>query len=409
MVDSKLISASLSESAATTNPDAGSESFLTRLVEVFLRGDVAILLTIVSLILGAAALYLTPREEEPQIVVPMADVLISAPGLSAEEMEQQVTSRVEKLLFQIDGVEYVYSMSRPGQTVVTVRFYVGEDREDSLIKLYNKLQSSVDQMPPGVSSWVVKPIEVDDVPIVVATLWTDRTSLYGDFELRRMAEQFQNELQAISNTNRVWIVGGRPRRIRVQVNPTAMAARQVSILQIAAALQSANVNQQAGQFEQQEQSFLVETGRFIQDVDELRRIVVGVSGDRPVHLQDVAEVLDGPAEPESYSWIGFGPAAESSHPGDAFVSSSAVQDSGLNVFPAVQLAVAKQKGTNAVWVADAVKHRLEELAQQYLPDGVHYRITRDYGETADDKVNELVEGLAVAVLTVIAFIGVFLG
>ncbi len=177
--------------------------FLTRIVEVFLRGDIAIMLTIVSLMLGVAALYLTPREEEPQIVVPMADVLISAPGLSAEEVEQKVTSRVEKLLYQIDGVEYVYSMSRPGQSIVTVRFYVGEDREDSLLKLYNKVHSNVDQIPPGVDSWVVKPIEVDDVPIVVATLWTDRTELYSDYDLRRTAEEIRDELQAIRNTNRV--------------------------------------------------------------------------------------------------------------------------------------------------------------------------------------------------------------
>ena len=395
--------------------EADSSSMMTRLVEVFLRGDVAILLTVVSLILGGAALWLTPREEEPQIVVPMADVLISAPGLSAEEIEQQVTSRVEKMLYQIDGVEYVYSMSQPGQTVVTVRFYVGEDREDSLIKLYNKLQSNTDSITPVVASWVVKPIEVDDVPIVVATLWTDKTDLYGDFELRRLAEQFQNDLQAIHNTNRVWVVGGRPRQVRVQVNPTAMAARQVSVLQIANALQTSNVNQQAGHFDQQEQSFLVEAGSFIKDKEDLARLVVGVTNDRPVHLHDVADIIDGPAEPTSYSWVGFGPAedADTGHP-KAVVSartpsSAERQSSALGTYPAVQIAVAKQKGSNAVWVADSVKERLKQLADSWLPDGVHYRITRDYGETANDKVNELVEGLAVAVLTVIAFIGVFLG
>ncbi|MEZ6039366.1 MAG: efflux RND transporter permease subunit [Planctomycetaceae bacterium] len=389
-----LAAVATAEQATTSD----SSSVMTRLVEVFLRGDVAILLTIVSLILGAVSLWLTPREEEPQIVVPMADVLISAPGMSAEEVEQQVTSRVEKMLYQIDGVEYVYSMSRPGQSVVTVRFYVGEDREDSLIKLYNKLQSNVDQITPGVSGWVVKPIEVDDVPILVATLWTDRTDQYGDFELRRLAEQFQNELQAINQTNRVWVVGGRPRQIRVEVNPSAMAARQVSILQIAKALQVSNVNQQVGSFDQLEQSFVVDAGRFVQDTQELGRLVVGLSSDRPVHLHDVAVIRDGPAESTTYSWLGFGPAHENE-----------VSRQPHDVFPAVQIAVAKQKGSNAVWVADAVKDRLEELSRQWLPDGVHYQITRDYGETADDKVNELVEGLAVAVLTVIVFIGVFLG
>ncbi len=375
--------------------------FLTRIVEVFLRGDIAILLTIVSLILGGVALWLTPREEEPQIVVPMADVLVSAPGLSAEEVEQQVTSRLEKLLYQIDGVEYVYSMSRSGQSVVTVRFYVGEDREDSLIKLYNKVHSNADLIPPGVQNWVIKPVEVDDVPIVIATLWTDRTDLYGDHELRRLAEQIQNELQAIPDTNRVSLVGGRPRQIRVELDPAALAARQVSPLQVAAALQASNVNQRAGGFDQQEQRFLVDAGTFIRDASDLNRLVVSVADGRPVYLQDVANISDGPAEAESYSWIGFGPAAK----GDASGTDAAAGD----VYPAVQIAVAKRKGTNAVWVADDVKKRLEELQQSLLPDGVHYQITRDYGETANDKVNELVEGLAVAVLTVIAFIGVFLG
>ncbi|MBI1312559.1 AcrB/AcrD/AcrF family protein [bacterium] len=382
---------------------------LTRIVEVFLRGDIAILLTIVSILVGAVSLWLTPREEEPQIVVPMADVLVSAPGFSAEEVEQQVTSRLEKLLYQIDGVEYVYSMSRPGQSVVTVRFYVGEDREDSLVKLYNKVESNADQIPPGTQSWVIKPVEVDDVPIVIATLWTDRTDLYGDHELRRLAEQIQNDLQAIPDTNRVSLVGGRPRRIRVELDPAALAARQVSPLQVATALQASNVNQRAGGFDQQEQRFVVDAGAFIQDASDLNRLVVHVADNRPVYLQDVARVSDGPAEVETYTWLGFGPAANDAH-GSAEsneIASQAVASG--DVYPAVQIAVAKRKGTNAVWVANDVKARLADLQRTLLPDGVHYRITRDYGETANDKVNDLVEGLAVAVLTVILFIGVILG
>ena len=163
--------------------------FLTRVVDVFLRGDIAILFTVVSLALGIASLYLTPREEEPQIVVPMADVFIDAPGLSAVEVERQITERLEKLLYQIDGVQYVYSMSQPGRSVVTVRFYVGEDREDSLVKLYNKINSNTDQIPPSVKRWIVKPVEIDDVPIVIATLWSSKTDLYSDHELCRISEE----------------------------------------------------------------------------------------------------------------------------------------------------------------------------------------------------------------------------
>jgi len=372
------------------------QGIMTRIVELFLRGDVAILVIVVSFVLGLAALWLTPREEEPQIVVPMADVLVSAPGLSAEEMEQQVTRRLEKLLYQIDGVEYVYSMSRPGECIVTVRFYVGEDREDSLVKLYNKLNSNLDEVPPTVDSWVVKPVEVDDVPIVIATLWTDQVELYGDYELRRVAEEIQHELQAIENTNRVRVVGGRPRRIRVELDVSRLAARQTSALQVARALRVSNAHLRSGEFEQLDQQFVVEAGTFLQDVKSVEALVVNVIGERPVYLRDVADVRDGPAEVDSYTWLGFGAADASRGPRD-------------DVYPAVSLAVAKRKGTNAVAVARAVEERLEELARTHFPAGVYYRITRDYGETANEKVNELVEGLAVAILTVVGLIGLVIG
>ncbi|TWT89362.1 efflux RND transporter permease subunit [Neorhodopirellula pilleata] len=369
---------------------------MTRIVEVFLRGDVAILLIFVSLMLGAAALVLTPREEEPQIVVPMADVFAFAPGLSAAEVERQVTDRLEKLLYQIDGVEFVYSMSQPGQCVVTVRFYVGEDREDSLVKIYNKINSSVDQIPSVVESWVVKPIEVDDVPIVIATLWSDQTRRYGDHELRRIAEEVQHELQAIPNTNRVEVVGGRPRRILVNLDAQRLAAHATSPMQVARALQVSNVTARNGSFEQQNTQFNVETGTFIRSVDDLNEIVVNVSGGRPVHLKNVATITDGPAEPDNYSWIGFG-AADEEH------------SDKTEVYPAVHISVAKRKGANAVHVAHAVDAKLDELKTTHLPDGVHFRITRDYGETANEKVNELIEGLLVAVLTVIGLIGLTMG
>ena len=382
---------------------------MTRLVEVFLRGDVAVLLVVVSLVLGAVALKFTAREEEPQIVVPMADVMVTAPGLSARQVEEKVTTRLEKLLYQIDGVEYVYSMSRPGQCIVTVRFYVGEDREDSLLKLHNKIHSNVDQVPPAVTAWVVKPVEVDDVPIVNVTLWSDRPQLYGDHQLRRLAEQLQNELQVIRNTNRVWAIGGRPRRIRVELDPVRLAARRTSALQVAQALRASNVQLRAGRFEQQDRELVVEAGIFVRDARELQDLVIQLSGSRPVYLRDVADVRDGPAEVDSYSWIGFGPAARNPR---SVRDQPALKDPPPpddQLYPAVHIAVAKQKDSNAVRVADAVERRMERLAKTHLPDGVFYRITRDYGETANEKVNELVESLAIAVLTVIGLIGLVIG
>ena len=382
---------------------------MTRLVEVFLRGDVAIILVVVSLALGVVSLLLTPREEEPQIVVPMADVLVSAPGLSAEEVERKITTRLEKLLYQIDGVEYVYSMSSPGRCVVTVRFYVGEDREDSLVKLYNKIHSNADRIPPGVTAWVVKPVEVDDVPIVNITLWSDRPQLYGDHQLRRLAEQLQNELQSIPNTNSVDVIGGRPRRIRVQLDPVRLAAHRIAALQVARALQAGNVNIRAGHFEQQDELFVVESGRFVRDAKELEDLVIGLFDDRPVYLKNVATIIDGPAEVEGYTWIGFGPAAQNPKASKDEPALAEPPENTGQLYPAVHISIAKQKGTNAVWVADAVERRMKELSETQLPDGVFYRVTRDYGETANEKVNELVESLAIAVITVVGLIGLVLG
>ena len=392
-----MTSSSASNPAEPQSSSAdASTPLLTRIVGTLLRGDVAILLTVIALLLGLAALVLTPREEEPQIVVPIADVFVTAPGLTAEEVERQVTERLEKLLYQIDGVEYVYSMSQPGRAVVTVRFYVGENREDSLVKIYNKINSSVDQIPPAVESWVVKPIEIDDVPIVIATLWSDRPAQYSDHELRRIAEEVQRELQAIPNTNRVSVVGGRPRQITIELDAHRLAAHQTSSLQVAQALQSANISLPAGEFSQQNERFIVEAGTFIRHVHELEEIVINAVADRPVYLKNVATVHDGPPEAETYSWMGFGAAGLS--PGD----------SG-ELFPAVHLAIAKRKGSNAVWIARAVEQRLKALAQSHFPEGVHFHITRNYGETANDKVNELVMGLLVAVITVVGLIGLVMG
>lgn len=371
-------------------------SITQRIVEVFLSGNLSIMLIAVSLIAGAVALAVTPREEEPQIVVPMADVLVSAPGLSAQEVERQISTRLEKILFQIDGVEYVYSMSKTGQSIVTVRFYVGENREDSLVKIYNKVQSNIDQVPPDVRSWVVKPVEIDDVPIVNVTLWSEDPARYDDYALRRIAEEIEIELQSIPNTNRTQVIGGRPRKLTVHLDPQALAARRTSPMEAAWALNVSNVETDAGGFDQRDTRFLVETGDFFTDAQSLSSMVVNVVDGAPVFLQDVATVIDGPDEAANYSWIGFGQAAEK-------------EADPAALYPAVHIAIAKQKGKNAVWVARDVEKRLESMTERMLPIGVHYEITRDYGETANDKVNELVEGLLIAIVIVIGLIWFTLG
>ena len=381
--------------------DRSETSLLGRVIDLFLVGQLPAFLIALSLLGGVVALWLTPREEEPQIVVPMADVLIEAPGLPVEEVERQISTRLEKLLAQIDGVETVYSMSLPGRSIVTVRFFVGEDRENSLLEIYNKIESNRDLVPPSVASWVVKPIEIDDVPILIATLYSDRPQQLDDFALRRIAEEIEIQLQAVSETSRVQVFGGRPRALRVVLRTEALAARQTSPLEVAWALGVSNVRVRAGSFDRVDRNFLVDSGEFIRGGNTLDGVVVNVVDGLPVRLGDVAAIEDGPDEPTSYGWIGFGPA-------DARAAEASVSGDGV-LFPAVHIAVAKQRGSNAVDVARRVEAKLAELETSYLPAGVHVRITRNLGETANDKVNELVENLVVALVIVIALFAWTLG
>ncbi|MDH4017889.1 MAG: efflux RND transporter permease subunit, partial [Actinomycetota bacterium] len=383
--------------ATNEAPPGADDSFLSRIVDVFLQNDIAPLLVLISLIGGVVALALTPREEEPQIVVPLADVIVEAPGLPVDEVERLVSTPLEKLLHQIDGVEYVYSMSHPGKAIITVRFYVGEDREDSLVKIYNKIDSNTDLVPAAVTSWVVKPLEIDDVPILIISLWSDRPDEIDDFGLRRIAEEIEIEVQSVPRTNRVHVVGGRPRAIRVELDPEALAGRQISPLEVADALRVSNTRARAGAYDRRDTWTPVDVGGLLRTPEQLRALVVGVVDGTPVTLDDVAEVIDGPAEASTYSWIGFGSAEADRplRPGE--------------FLPAVHIAVAKQKGANAVNVAHDVEARLAALEATHLPDGTHLRITRNYGETADHKVDELVEGLLVAIIIVIGLIAYTLG
>ncbi|UCD77880.1 MAG: efflux RND transporter permease subunit [Desulfobacterales bacterium] len=370
--------------------------WLSRMLGVTMQGPLPLLLLLTAFVGGIVALMITPREEEPQIIVPMADVLVSAPGLSAEQVERQITAPLEKLLFQIDGVEHVYSMSRAERCVVTVRFFVGQDRIASLVKIYNKLYSETDQIPQAVQDWVVKPIEIDDVPIVVAVLWSDRPTLTGDHELRRLAEEIEHDLQSIENTNRLMVTGGRSRQIRVELDPGALAARRTTPLEVAWAIDVSNKLLPAGEVQIRDQNLVVEAGEFIRSAEDLKNLVISVIDGVPVYLTDVARVIDGPAEPTSYCWLGFGPA-------------SGLSVDYPDVYPAVAISIAKRKGANAVWVAKAAEEYFAKLKRNIFPPEVNYRIIRNHGKTADDKINNLVSSLLAAVLTVTVFIGIFLG
>ena len=371
-------------------------SFTSGILQAFLKGNLAILLILISLAAGAAALLITPREEEPQIVVPLADVMVMMPGSSAEEVEQLVSSRLEKLLYQIDGVEYVYSMSRPGMAVVTVRFFVGEDREDSLIKVYNKIFQNVDKTTPGIAGWVVKPIEIDDVPIVNVAL---HSATHGTHELYRVAEEVAQKLQSIPDSARITIHGGQKRAVHVYLDTERLAAYGLSPMEIAGALKISNAQAESGSFAQADRAIVVEAGPFIENVDEVRNLMVGVHQGRPVYLRDVADIEDGSDELNVYTRLGAGPAA-------------AQIDNGMppgQVDSAVTVAVAKKKGSNAVSVAKEVERMLTELRGSLIPDGMQATITRDYGHTANEKVNDLVLNLVMGILTVVGLIALTMG
>jgi multidrug efflux pump subunit AcrB len=387
--------------------------FTNRIVKIFLNSNLALILILLATILGVAALWLTPREEDPQIVVPLADIYVNFPGHSAGEVEQLVATPMERILFQIDGVEFVYSMSREGQAIITVRYYVGEDRERSLVKLYKKIDENLDTVPAGVTNWVIKPVEIDDVPVVTLTL-SSRSA--DDMTLRRVAEELAQRLAGIQEVSRAYVVGGRPRVIQVLMDPDRMAGYQLSPLELQRAVQVTNVRQTAGDFRTGDRLIRVDAGEPFEDARQLRDLVVGVFDGRPVFLKDVAQVVDGPDEVAGYVRHGWGPARGFTRldhfPGTKLgdlENAAAISTDGSAAQSAVTIAVAKKKGSNAVWVADAVLQRAEELQRKIVPSDIEMIVTRNYGLTANEKVNGLIEGLAIAILIVVALLTIGLG
>jgi multidrug efflux pump subunit AcrB len=387
--------------------------FTNKIVKIFLNSNLSVILILLATILGFAALGLTPREEDPQIVVPLADIYVNFPGHSAGEVEQLIATPLERILYQIDGVEFVYSMSRESQAIITVRYYVGEDRERSLVKLYKKIDENLDAVPAGVTGWVVKPVEIDDVPVTTLTLASPSA---GDMTLRRVAEELAQRLAGIQEVSRAYVVGGRPRVVQVLMDPDRMAGYHVSPLELQRAVQVTNVRRMAGDFRTGDRLIRVDAGEPFEDARQLRDLVVGVFDGRPVFLKDVAQVEDGPDETACYVRHGWGPARgftkheyfPSTILGESRRTAAKSSEDGGGQ-PAVTIAVAKKKGSNAVWVADAVLRQAEELQRRIVPSDVEMIVTRNYGLTADEKVNGLLEGLAVAILIVVALLTIGLG
>jgi len=337
-----------------------------------------------SILLGAFAVWKLPREEEPQIIVPMVDISVAMPGATAREVEERVTKPMEKLLWEIPGVEYIYSTSSPGRSLAIVRFLVGQDEEKSIVRLNQKLAANMDLIPPGASPPLVKPRSIDDVPILALTFWSQR---YGDYELRRIAAQVHDAIKQTPDVSAVSIIGGQRREVHVTLDQTRLAAFRLSPLQIVNALGASNRRLSSGEFSSGNREYLVETGEFLTCADEVRDVVAGVANNRPVFLRDVADVTDGGEEPSQY--VRF--------------------SDGTGFYPAVTIAVSKRKSTNAVTVAQEVLSRIAPLRGSVIPSDVTMTITRHYGDTAKEKSNELLWHMLIAVISVSALIGITLG
>ncbi|HEU0219942.1 MAG TPA: efflux RND transporter permease subunit [Gallionella sp.] len=356
------------------------------------------LLALVAVLLGLFAVLVTPREEEPQISVTMANVLIAYPGASARDVAQTVATPAEQVLSQIAGVDHVYSVAQPGMAVITVQFKVGEEHVPSLVKLYDVVHSHADWLSPtlGVAQPIIKAKGIDDVPVVAFTLWREQTA-GGSVELTQVAHAIEAELKRVPGTREVNTLGATQRMVRVLLNPESLNAYQLTMQDVRAALQSANVSQNAGNLVRNNREVLVQTGSFLSDANEVRQLVVAVPDGKPVFLRDVAEVQDGADQPGSYVWLGTGLAAADK------------QITAKGEFPAVTVAITKKPGTNAVEIADKLLARMNELKGSVIPADVQVSITRNYGETANDKAMKLIQKLLFATFAVVALVWFAMG
>ncbi|MBI2399561.1 MAG: efflux RND transporter permease subunit, partial [Deltaproteobacteria bacterium] len=368
-----------------------------RIASAFIHSRLTPLIVIPSLLLGLFAVFVTPREEEPQIKVPMIDVFVSYPGASAKEVEERVTTPMEKLLWEVEDVEYVYSMASPGGNLTIVRFYVGTDMEEAVVRLYNKLMSNYDRIPPGVSEPLVKPKSIDDVPVLALTLWSEK---YTGFELRSVATALADELKKDDNVSEVSVIGGQKRQVKVELDPSRLRAYSQSPFQIIGALKQANASLPSGSVPSANTELLLQAGGFLKNIEDVRSVVVGVHNGRPVYLNDVAKVSDGPEEPSNYVFMGLGPAASEK----GITASNPAAD-----FEAVTIALSKKAGANASVVAEKALEKTEALKDDVIPSGINITTTRNYGETAKEKSDELLEHMLVATIAVIILIALALG
>ena len=360
------------------------EGLAGKIAKAFMTSKLTILLMVVFMVIGVYSSFLIPREEEPQIDVPMADIFVGYPGASPTEVESRVLKPLEKLISNITGVEYVYSTAMNEQGMVIVQFYVGEDIERSFVKLYNEINKHMDEMPQGVTFPLVKTRAIDDVPMLGLTLWSEN---YDDYELKLMAQELTNEIEKINDVAITHRIGGRDRKVRVVLDKDKLAASGLDFLTVAQMIRAGNKQLSAGNFSNSDTEFSVTTGEFLKTTADVEQLIVGTRDNQPVYLKQVATIVDGPEIPQTYSALGFGGASDK-------------KELYKDEYPAVTISVAKRKGADAMKISDIILDKVEHLRTNLIPDDVHVEITRNYGETASQKVSELLLHLIGAIIAV---------
>jgi|TARA_R100000479_G_scaffold28896_1_gene11334 multidrug efflux pump subunit AcrB len=360
------------------------EGIAGKIAKIFIQSKLTVLLMIVFMVVGVYSSFLIPREEEPQIDVPMADIFVGYPGASPTEVESRVIKPLEQLISNIKGVEYVYSTSMKEQGMVIVQFYVGEDIERSFVKLYNEINKHMDQMPQGVTFPLVKTRAIDDVPMLGLTLWSEN---YDDYQLSQMAQELEAEIEKVNDVAITHKIGGRNRQLRVVLDKDKLAASGLDFLSVSEMIKANNAQLNSGSFDKNDTEFLVNTGKFLESVTDVENLVVGVQQNQPIYLKQVATIIDGPEIPQNYVSLGFGQGSEKA-------------SNFKSEYPAVTISVAKRKGADAMKIAEVIINKVDHLRSNLIPDDVHVEITRNYGETASHKVSELLLHLIGSIIAV---------
>jgi multidrug efflux pump subunit AcrB len=369
------------------------EGISGKIAHFFIHSKLTVLLMVALMIIGVYSSFLIPREEEPQINVPMADVMVGYPGASSAEVESRVIKPLEKIIGNIKGVEHIHSMAMNGQGMIIVQFYVGQDIERSYVKLYDELMKHEHEFPQGVYKPIIKTRSIDDVPMLGLTLWSEK---YNDFELRQIAEELTSEIEKVKDVAITKEIGGRNREVKVVLDKDKMAETGVDPLNIMQMIQANNGSSQSGAIVHGDQEYLVTTGQFLQTAEDIEDLVVGVHQNMPVYLKQVATVEDGPSTPRSYVSFGYGKANEKvkANPSD---------------YPAVTISVAKVKGADAMKISEKIIAKVDALKKTIIPNDVHVEVTRNYGETASHKVGELLMHLGIAIIAVTVLVMLAMG